>query len=103
MFTRETAISIVKEFIKNCEVENIHFNKAILFGSTLNNTTNEDSDIDLLLVSDQFSYNKLENAKLLARINKQFSDIEAHTYPTEYFLKGDPFINQVMQTGIVIN
>ena len=102
MFTRETAISIAKEFIDKCESQNIHFQKAILSGSTMHNNAREDSDIDLLLVSDQFSYNKFENAKLLARINKHYSDIEAHTYPTEYFLKGDPFINQIKQTGIEI-
>lgn len=103
MLTRETAIKTVKNFIKSCEESNITFSKVIMFGSTINGNPNEESDIDLLLVSDKFGYSKWENAKLIARVNKKFTSIEAHTFPTEYFLAGDPFINEVKRTGIEIN
>lgn len=102
MLTRKTAIKTVKAFVKNCAEQNIHFNKVILFGSAMQGNTNPNSDIDLILVSDLFGYSKWENAGLIARINKKYSIIEAHTYPTEYFLKGDPFLNEVKKTGMEI-
>jgi hypothetical protein len=37
-----------------------------------------------------------------ARINnkKPFVLIEAKTFPTVYFKKGDPFIEEIMKTGV---
>ncbi len=102
MLTREVAIQLVRDFVKACEEQRIFFNKVILFGSTARGTATQDSDIDVLLVSDQFGTSRWKNAGLIARVNKKFSLIEAHTYPTSYFLEGDPFINEAKNTGIVI-
>lgn len=101
MLTREIAIETAHNFIKSCQAANINFNKVILFGSAAKDNMNDLSDIDLLLVSDQFGYSKWENAKLIARVSKKYSLIEAHTYPTDYFLKeDDPFLNEIKRTGI---
>ena len=102
MLTREIAIATAKEFISRCRNQNIIFNNAILFGSAATGETTEYSDIDLLLVSDSFGYDKWENAKLIAPVNKHFSVIDAFTFPTEYYNQGDPFINEIKRTGIEI-
>ena len=102
MLTREIAIAKAKEFIINCREHNIVFKNVILFGSAVRGETTVYSDIDLLLVSDSFGYDKWENAKLIAPINKHFSIIDAHTFPTEYYLQGDPIINEIKKTGIEI-
>jgi uncharacterized protein len=103
MLTREIAIDTAKAFINSCKEQNIVFSNAILFGSTVNGTISENSDIDLLLVSEQFGYNSWENAKLIAKINKKFSVIETHNFPKDYFQKGeDPFINEIKKTGFAI-
>lgn len=102
MFTREFAIAKAKEFVLSCKKNNILFKNVILFGSAATNTHTQFSDIDLLLVSDSFGYNKWENSKLIAPINKHFSIIDAHTFPTAYYLKGDPLINEIKKTGIEI-
>jgi predicted nucleotidyltransferase len=103
MLTREIAIDTAKAFIANCKEHNINFSNAILFGSTVNGTSTEMLDIDLLLVFDQFGYNTWENAKLIAKINKKFSVIETHNFPKDYFLQdNDPFIKEVKKTGIAI-
>lgn len=102
MLTREIAIATVKEFLAKCKEQNIIFSKVILFGSVVNGIITPTSDIDVMLVSDQFGYSRLKNAQLIVRIQKHYYLIEAHTYPTEYFEKGDPFINEVLKTGIEI-
>ena len=102
MLTREIAIAQAKEFIVGCSNRNIVFNKVLLFGSAATGNTTEFSDIDLLLVSDSFGYDKWENAKLIAPVNKHFSTIDAHTFPTAYYLQGDPLINEIKRSGIEI-
>jgi predicted nucleotidyltransferase len=102
MLTREIAINTANEFVNKCKEKGIYFSNVILFGSSITGKAHEFSDIDLLLVSDQFGDSKWENAKLIAPINKKFYLIEPHTYPTAYFLKGDPFLNNVLQTGIAL-
>ena len=102
MLTREVAIAKAKEFIASCRNHNIIFNNVILFGSASRGEATEYSDIDLLLVSDIFGFDKWENAKLIASVNKHFSLIDAHTFPTEYFIEGDPLINEIKRTGIEI-
>ena len=102
MPTRAIALKTVHEFLGKCAEQNINFNKVILFGSTARDEARDDSDIDLLLVSDQFGYDRWENARLIARVNKKYSTIEAHTYPTDYFATGDPFIDEIKTNGIEI-
>jgi len=102
MFDRDAAIELVKQFVAQCQLHEIYFDKVILFGSTLRNEATEDSDIDVLLASTQFGPNQWENLGLIARVNKKFYQIEPHTFPTSYFLQGDPFINEIKKTGLEI-
>jgi predicted nucleotidyltransferase len=102
MFTKQNALTKVNEFIESCKLNNIVFETAILFGSTANGKINEMSDIDLLVVSNKFGLDQWENAKILAPINKHFSMIDVHPFSKDYFLQGDPFINEIKRTGIKI-
>ena len=54
MLTREIAIKTINDVIIACKENHKNFNKLIRFGSTVSGDTNATSDIDLLLVSDQF-------------------------------------------------
>ena len=102
MFTKKAAIEKIREYVKLCNERNIFFKKIILFGSIAQNTTDENSDIDVLFVSDQFSNNTLENWRALAPVTSKIYDIEPHPYPTENFIKGDPFIDEIKKAGIEI-
>lgn len=61
-------------------------------------TATDDSDIDVVFVTDQFSDNMLENWKMLAPLTAAIYYREHHPYPTRHFLKGDPFIDEVKKT-----
>ncbi len=102
MLTRDVAIKMVKDFVQACEEQRIVFSKVILFGSTVRNEATENSDVDVLLASDQFGFSRWKNSGLIAPINVKYHLIEAHTYPTAYFLESDPFIEEVKRTGIEI-
>ena len=102
MVTREIAIKTVRSFIYDCKLEGLSFYKVIIFGSVAKNNMHEWSDIDLLLISDQFGDNVFENLKLYSKINIKYPIIETHPYPTNYYLEGDSFIDEIIKDSIVV-
>ena len=104
MFSREFAIENSKSFIDELLSLGIHLRKAILFGSYVKNEQNRDSDIDLALIANEFTGFGYDDRKYFAKINikKPYTLIQTKTYSTEYFEKGDPFISEIVKTGIVL-
>ena len=102
MVSQSTAIELIKQYVKLCNGQNIFFSKVILFGSVAIGTPRPDSDIDVLLVSDQFTHDFVQNWRLLAPITAQLVDIELHPYPTDSYICRDPFIDEIERTGIEI-
>ncbi len=102
MVNREIAINTAQSFINDCKSSGLTFYKVLLFGSTVKNNAHEWSDIDLLLISDQFGDNIFENLKLYSRINIKYPIIETHPYPTKYYKEGDDFINEISKESIEI-
>ncbi|MCL5990571.1 MAG: nucleotidyltransferase domain-containing protein [Bacteroidetes bacterium] len=103
MPTREQAIEQVKSFLKDCKSIGLDIKKTIMFGSAAKDEMNEWSDIDIMLVSDNFTLNTFENIRKYSRININYPDIETHPFPTNYFIESDPFIEEIKRTGIEIN
>ncbi len=102
MVTKTTAINLVKTFVSECNKAGLSFNKVMIFGSVAKGENTELSDIDLLLVSDQFTSNIFDNLKLYSKINIRYPIIETHPYPTNYYLEGDEFLNRINYEGIEI-
>jgi uncharacterized protein len=103
MVTRETAINTVKSFIRDCKSNGLTFYKVFIFGSVAKGNMHEWSDIDLLLISDQFSENVFDNIKMYSKINAKYPIIETHPYPTNYYKNGDSFIEQVTKESIELD
>ncbi|MGA0559114.1 nucleotidyltransferase domain-containing protein [Larkinella sp. VNQ87] len=103
MVTQSIAIELIKKYILVCQDRQIRINKAVLFGSVAKGVARPESDIDVLLVSDQFTHDSVQNWRMLAPVTAQFVDIEPHPYPTDLYSKKDPFIQEVERTGIEIN
>ena len=102
MVTREVAINIAKSFVRDCKLAGLTFNKVLIFGSVAKDKLHEWSDVDLLLISDQFGDNVFENLKLYSKINIKYPIIETHPYPTKSFKDGDGFINEIVKESIEI-
>lgn len=98
----------------NLSLQNLNINKVILFGSWANNKQTKNSDIDLLVVTnDEYVFQsfaqkmetKLKIAKALNTIRK-FADIDliVHTKPMfEQFINLDSgFKNEILSSGKVI-
>ena len=103
MVTREIAINQAINFVLECLKYGINIDKAFLFGSFARNEQRDTSDIDIALISSAFTNNFIYNTRLTSKINIHFPLIEVHHFNSEYFKKGDPFINEITSTGFEIN
>ena len=75
----------------------------ILFGSYAKGTENEDSDIDIAIVSGDFNDIIEDGAKLIGLTWKIDTRIEPHPISTEdYISASNPFVQEVMNTGIKV-
>ncbi len=102
MFTKKDLMKYISDYILECNKLGVHFKKVILFGSYARNMAHKWSDIDLALVSDDFTGIILEDIAKITRADIKFVDIEPHIFNTAYFEKGDPFVEEILKTGIEI-
>jgi hypothetical protein len=104
MLTQETAIETVKNYAKEINDKGVYLRKVILFGSFAKGTQHDCSDIDVALVSDDFSGVGFLDRQLFSGIGIKdpYIGIEPITYPTDYFQESDPFIEEIKKTGIEI-
>lgn len=98
----------------NLSLQHLNVNKVILFGSYAKGTQSDDSDIDLLVVTnDDFIFEsfaqkmevKLKIANALNSLRK-FADIDliVHTKPmyNQFILLNSGFKKEILETGSVI-
>ena len=104
MLTRNAAIKTVKDYANEVNKTGVNLRKVILFGSFAKGTQHEWSDIDVALVADDFTGVGILDTPRFSRINLQtpYIRIEPITYPTDYFVESDPFIEEIKNTGIEI-
>ncbi len=102
MVDRDGAIRIAQSFVNDCKFYGLSFNTVLLFGSTVKGVTHEGSDIDLILVSDQFNDNVFEDLKLYAKINIKYPIIETHPMSTKAYNEHNPFVEEVKNESIRI-
>ena len=75
----------------------------ILFGSYAKGTENEDSDIDIAIISSDFSDIIEDGAKLIGLTWKIDTRIEPHPITTEDYQKiSNPFVREVIDMGIKV-
>lgn len=75
----------------------------ILFGSYAKGTENENSDIDIAVISSDFKDIIEDGAKLIGLTWKIDTRIEPHPITTEDYEKvSNPFVREVVDTGIKV-
>lgn len=83
--------------------EHYKIDAIILFGSYAKGTENEDSDIDIAIISSDFKDIIDDGAKLIGLTWKIDTRIEPHPIATEDFKKiSNPFVKEIVDTGIKV-
>lgn len=103
MLTRENCITYAENFVHQLKRKGIDISTAKLFGSYSKGLQTEDSDIDLLLVSDRFVGVGFIDNLLIADELIDFDLIQARTYSLDDYSSGDPFIDEINRNCININ
>lgn len=82
---------------------NIPLRQVILFGSYARNEQQEESDIDVALIADDFTGAAFIDVKPFARLlaRRPYFYIEPHTFAPEQFTDWNPFVKEIKQTGII--
>ena len=76
-------------------------NAVYLSGSYANGTAKEYSDVDLAIVSDKFEGSRFfDKQKLNKYILRTSIDLEVHPFKTEDFTEDNPFVKEILQTGL---
>jgi uncharacterized protein len=94
--------SNVETFVKKLK-GSIRISGAYLFGSYAKGTATPDSDIDVLILSPDFSEDRLENLLLLMKARRGIDlRIEPHPFREEDFNENHPFFQEVRDDLIQI-
>jgi uncharacterized protein len=100
MYSKENVENIINRFVESV-MQDITVDQVYLFGSYANGTPDKYSDIDLAVVSKDFEGIRFfDRKKLLKYLIKINTDIEVHTFKTEDFTVDDPFVAEIIKTGI---
>ena len=100
MVTQQFVLKEVEAFVADLRELDIHPQQVILFGSFARNEQREWSDIDLAIVAEEFSGFRPEDSRLMSRALTKHVVIEPHTFRPEDFTDWNPFVAEIMRTGI---
>ncbi len=76
-------------------------NMAYVYGSQAKGKAKEWSDIDVAIVSSDFSADFFEERLALMRLASQIDDrIEPWPFTPETFISNDPLVNEIKRTGV---
>lgn len=94
---------IIDKYLIALRDNNIAVNQAILFGSYAKGNYDAWSDIDLVLVSEVFEGIRIKDRGKIRLITLNVSsDIEVLPYCPKDFNSDDPFVKEIIETGIKI-
>lgn len=99
----DEAIEILEKFLLLIRSANIKIEKAILFGSYTKGNANEWSDIDIAIVSPDFSGIPFYDRKMLnPYILKVDTRIELHPFRPEDFTEDNEFVREIIKNGFEV-
>lgn len=97
----DKTVEIVKQFLIIVRSANIRIEKAILFGSYIRGTAGKWSDIDLAVISPDFSgipfYDSKKLTPFLLKIDTR---IELHPFRPEDFTEENDLVKEIIKNGL---
>lgn len=96
----------IKKYLEALKSKNIRIARAILFGSLVTGGDDEDSDIDLAIVSPDLGQDRFKESLLLKKLTRGIDlDISPRPYSVEQYQKamqGDFLFDEIIQKGKTI-
>ncbi len=105
---KDKVIGAIK-FLERClREEGVHISKVILFGSQVKGTTTEESDVDILIISEDFQGKDIfERARLtkyaeIMTLKKFMMPLDIVTLTSEEFERGTSLVVEYAKRGKVM-
>ncbi len=97
-----TALNVAQQYA-NIVKANMHSDKIILFGSYSKGNFNEESDIDIAVIFNDYK-NAMDIQMELMRLRRKVdSRIEPHPFRKSEFEISNPIVNEIIKFGKEIN
>ncbi|OPJ57341.1 nucleotidyltransferase domain-containing protein [Clostridium oryzae] len=81
----------------------LKINSIYLYGSYAKGTFSNDSDIDIAVIGEDFIGDPVEDTLKLMRIRRKVDNrIEPHPFRVKDFDTSDPYVQEILNTGIKI-
>jgi len=97
---KKKVYQIIHQYLEVLRENNLNYAKVYLYGSYAQGNYKKDSDIDLAIVSDDFSGDVIEDQFLLMKLRRKVDlRIEPHPFLIEEFSTDDPFVKTIIETG----
>lgn len=101
--TEDSIIEVVRKYIEELERNNIRVSEAIIFGSHAKGTNKEWSDIDIALVSVDFTGDRFDDRQRIIPLRRKIdSRIEPMPFKPEDFYNGGMLAEEIKKTGKTI-
>lgn len=95
---------IIKTYLGAVTQNNIKIEKAYLFGSYAHGTALKDSDIDIAIISKDFSGDRFADRRRVVPLRRKIDRrLEPIPYTPENFIENDPLVIEILRNGIEIN
>jgi len=103
MLTKKDVMKIAQQYAEKVRTELDIEAKIYLFGSMASDDFNEDSDIDIAIISKKFTDDVVGDYAIVASLAHDISwDIEPHAIPYEDTINTTPFTDAIQREGILI-
>lgn len=95
--------NIIQQYLAALKKHNIPVQQAFLFGSYATGKYDQWSDIDLALVSNIFEGSRIQDRKKVRSITLSISSmLEVLPYRPNDFTSDNPFVKEILETGLRI-
>ena len=101
MVIKSDIVQIIERYIKMIE-EKYEIDAVYIFGSYSKGTQNEDSDIDVAIISADFNDRIDDMVELLMLKTNIDLRIEPHPFNREEFEEDNPFVAEIKNTGLKV-
>lgn len=97
---RQTIERLAAQFVTELIQQQVPVRAAYLFGSAVNGTMDEWSDIDIAILVDEYIGDRFDFRLRLLRIARKISpDLEPHPFRTGDFSAGMPLVDEIQRHG----
>lgn len=96
-------LKTIKKYLAELENARIPVVNAVLFGSYARGSFNDWSDIDIAIVSPVFTGSRFDDKNRIRKITISISsDLSPLPFRPEDFVADDPFVREILETGVSV-